>query len=148
MAVFRIRWALPPRVNSAKGISLIFDCTVACVIIIVGLATYSSMAAHMPPEPDRGLGEFATRVLTFLDSNGCLAPLIEGRDSPGMRKALGELLPEGTNYCVSVYSPFWELQWSILSRGFDPRNAVASSPYLVSSGSNPEPYLVTLAISK
>ncbi|MEM2125294.1 MAG: hypothetical protein QXQ53_02720 [Candidatus Methanosuratincola sp.] len=131
-----------------KGVALIFDCVVACVIIIVGLAAYSSLAIHMPPGRDQGLGNFATRILTFLDSNGCLARLIEWRDSSAIRRAVGELLPEGANYCISIYSPQWELYWSFSSHGFDWRNAAASSPYLVSSESNPEPYLVTLAISR
>lgn len=131
-----------------KGVALIFDCVVACIIIIVGLAAYSSLAIHMPPDPSQGLGQFATRILTFLDSNGCLARLIEWRDSSAIRRAVGELLPEGANYCISIYSPQWELYWSFSSQGFDWRNAAASSPYLVSSEANPEPYIVTLAISR
>ncbi|MEN3035075.1 MAG: hypothetical protein ABC537_02115 [Candidatus Methanosuratincola sp.] len=127
---------------------MIFDCMVACVIMIIGLAAYSSLATQAPPEPDQGLGDYATHVLSFLDSNGCLARLIEGHDSAAVRKIMGELLPEGTNYCLCVYSPYWELNWSFFSQGFDRRNAAASSPYLVSCESNPEPHLVTLAISK
>ncbi|MBC7126946.1 MAG: hypothetical protein ABC585_03975 [Candidatus Methanosuratincola petrocarbonis] len=134
--------------KGGKGVALIFDCMVACVIIIAGLAAYSSVATHKPPGPDEGLGKYATDVLTFLDSNGCLARLIEGRDSLALRKTIGELLPEGANYCLCVYSPYWELEWSFSSQGFDWRNAAASSPYLVFSESKPEPYMVTLSISK
>lgn len=136
------------RGGGGKGVALIFDCVVACIIIIVGLATYSSLATHLPPGPDQGLGQFATNVLAILDSKGCLARLIEGRDSSAIRRALGELLPEGASYCISVYSADWEPYWSFFSPGFDWRNAAASTPYLVSSESNPEPYLVTLAISR
>ncbi len=134
--------------RGCKGASLIFDCVIACVIIIVGLAAYSSLVANMPPELEQGLGKYATYVLTFLDSKGCLARLIEGRNSLAMQKTIGELIPDGMSYCLCVYSPYWELNWSFASQGFDWRNAAASSPYLVSSESNPEPYLVTLAISK
>ncbi|MCQ8892063.1 MAG: hypothetical protein NQU41_01620 [Candidatus Methanosuratincola sp.] len=144
-----IRQAISPQTKGwGRGVALIFDCMVACVIMIIGLAAYSSLATQAPPEPDQCLGDYATHVLSFLDSNGCLARLIEGHDSSAVRRAIGELLPEGTSYCLCVYSPSWELNWSFSSQGFDWRNAAASSPYLVSCESNPEPYLVTLAISE
>ncbi|MDI9609227.1 MAG: hypothetical protein QFX34_02990 [Candidatus Verstraetearchaeota archaeon] len=131
-----------------KGVTAVYDCIIACMILSAGIATAVTIIPAPPPEYEHDLGEYATQILVFLDSNGKIAPLVHAQDVAGIDRLIEGLLPEGYGYAVSVYSPELELLWSFSSQSFNSLNAAGSATYPLPGRDEPTLHYVTLSLSR
>jgi hypothetical protein len=87
-----------------RGQVRIIEAFLALLIIFSSLAASSSLTATRNTAKHDDLSFVGLQVLIQLDSDGALGRLIDERDWPGLRDAVGLALPAGMSFNLTVYS--------------------------------------------